>query len=331
MQLLRARPCNFNSAPDFLAYNCGMYQVIDEQDDEDIVQPSGWSILPFIIGALLAALVFFGVWLFSPGQQITPGRSVETPASRAAYLKALSEAEPAIRRARLLDYQREYPDTDRSDAIEDQLDVINATELSDWRVLSTAIYSETLKLEDKRGAMETYESRWNGDMLGGRGEELSTLKQLLDDTKAVDALPDRSLEASKSPISDDIPSDVLAGAPPKMAVLTPIKEPVVEEPVIEVIKDVVVQPRVRRNVSPNYPKSAKRRKIGAIVTITMDIDEKGRVDEAELVTIEAERYEKEFVKAARRAAKRTRFHPKTINGKPVAAKDIRKRYIFRSN
>ena len=308
-----------------------MYQVIDEQDDEDIVQSKGGTILPFIIGALLAALVFFGVWLFSPGQQITPGRTVETPASRAAYLKALSENEPAIRRARLLDYQRVHPDTDRTDAIEDQLDVINATELMDWRAVSQAIYSEKMKLEDKQLAIENYELRWNGDMLGGRGEELAALKQILDDTKIVDALPDRSLEPSESPIPDDIPSDVLAGAPPQMAVLTRIKPPEPEVVVVETSKDVVIQPRVRRNVSPNYPKSAKRRKINAIVTITMDIDEDGRVDEAELVTIEADRYEKEFVKAARRAAKRTRFHPKTINGKPVPARDIRKRYIFRSN
>ena len=331
MQLLRARPCNFNSAPDFLAYNWGMYQVIDEQDEDDVAQHKGWSVLPFVIGAILAGFVFFGVWLFSPGQQTTPGRTIETPASRAAYLKALAEPRPAIRRARLLDYQRVHPDTDRTDAIEDQLDVINTAELNDWETLVQAIYSETMALDDRQLALQTYESRWNGDMLGGRGDELTALKQILDDTVAIDALPDRSLEEGKSPISNDIPSDVLAGAPPQMAVLFPIEEPEPVAPEIEEVKDVIVQPRVRRNVSPNYPKSAKRRKIGAIVTITMDIDEDGNVEEAELVEIEAERYEKDFVKAARRAAKRTRFHPKTINGKPVAARDIRKRYIFRSN
>jgi len=63
----------------------------------------------------------------------------------------------------------------------------------------------------------------------------------------------------------------------------------------------------------------------------MDINEKGKVKEAKVIDIQAERYQKDFIKAARRAAKRTKFHPKTINGIAVPAKDVRKRYFFRSN
>lgn len=309
-----------------------MYQVIDEQEEEEALAPTRWSILPFIIGAILAALVFFAVWLFSPGKQTAPGQTLETPASRAAYLKALSESNPAVRRARLLDYQNAYPDTDRTDAVEDQLDVIHAAELGDWQRLSKAIYDDTMDLDDKRSAMERYESRWNGRLLGGRGEELITLKDKLDETKAVDALPDRRLEEVKSPIPENIPSDTLAGAPPRIAVTFPIYEPPPPPPPkVEEKKDIIRQPSVRRNVSPSYPRTAKRRKVGAIVTISMDIDEDGRVDDAELVEIEAERYQKDFIRAAIRAAKRTRFNPKTINGRPVPARDIRKRYIFKSN
>jgi len=60
----------------------------------------------------------------------------------------------------------------------------------------------------------------------------------------------------------------------------------------------------------------------------MDIDERGRVDFVETISVETERYAKDFRRAAERAAKRTRFNPKTINGKPVPARNIRKRYIF---
>jgi len=281
MQLLRAHPCNFNSAPDFLAYKWGMYQVIDDQDEEDFAPPRGFSVLPFIIGAILAGIVFFIVWLMSPGQQIAPGQSVETPASRAAYLTALSERNPAVRRARLMDYQREHPDTDRSDAIEGQLDVINAAELTDWDNLVQVIYNETLPLDDKREAFAAYEAAWNGRLLGGRGEDLEDLRAILDDTRVVDSLPDRALEVGESPISETIP--------------------------------------------------AKRRNIGAIVVVSMNINNEGRVDSVDIVDIEAERYEKDFIRAAKRAAKRTRFHPKTVNGKAVPAMDVRKRYIFRSN
>jgi len=310
-----------------------MYQMIDEQDEDEALAPAGWSVLPFIIGAILAGLVFFTVWLFSPGQQAAPGQTIETPASRAAYLKALSEANPAVRRARLLDYQNAYPDTDRKDAVEGQLDVINSAELQEWETLSKTIYDQTLDLGKKQQTMEAYETRWNGRLLGGRGDELVALKQVLDDTKAVDSLPDRRLEEGDSPIPENVPAETLAGAPPRRAVTTRVYVPPPPPPpvIVEERRDVIRQPSVRRNVSPSYPRSAKRRKIGAIVTISMDIGEDGRVDDAELVEIEAERYRRDFERAAIRAAKRTRFNPKTINGRPVAARDVRKRYIFESN
>jgi len=308
-----------------------MYQVIDDQDDEDLAAPRRFSILPFLIGAVLAGLVFFAVWLMSPGQQTTPGQTVGSPASRAAYLTALSEPDPAFRRARLLDYEREYPDTDRSHAITSQLDVINSAELTDWEALVQAVYDDRMPLDIKRTAFADYEQGWNGRLMGGRGEELEELRRLLEDAKAADSLPDRSLEAGESPISDTIPADVLAGAPPRMAVTFPIPEPEpAPPPPVVVKKDVIVQPSVRRNQSPNYPRSAKRRKIGAIVVVAMDIDEKGRVDSVDTIEIEAERYAKDFRRAAERAAKRTRFYPKTINGEPVPARGVRKRYIFRS-
>lgn len=332
MQLLRGGRGNFNSAAEILAYNCIMYQEIDEQDDDEYLGPARFSVLPFLIGAILAALVFFAVWLFSPGQQITAGLTVETPASRAAYLKALSERNPSVRRARLLDYQQVHPDTDRTLAIESQLDVINAAELGDWTRLNQTIYNDATPLEDKRQEMIEYELRWYGDVLGGRGEDLITLKQKLDDTKAIEALPDRRLEGVKSPIPENVPSDMLAGAPPQMAVTFPVYEPEPQvQPIPQETADVIVQPSVRRNVSPSYPKSAKRRKIGAVVTVSMHINKKGRVEEAELVDIKADRYQKDFIKASLRAAKRTRFNPKKINGQPVPAFDIRKRYIFKSD
>jgi len=311
-----------------------MYQVIDDQDEEDIDQPVGWSILPFLIGGILAGLVFFAVWLFSPGQQAEPGQAVETPASRAAYLVALSEPNPAVRRARLMDYQLTYPDSDRNHAIDSQLDIINRTELGEWETLSDSIYSEKLKVAEKWSVMADYEMRWNGSLLGGRGEELVTLKQVLDTAKPIDDLPDRTLDPGKSPIPEDIPSDTLAGAPPRMAVTLPIPAPTPppsQAPVVKEVKDVIVQPRVRKNASPSYPRSAKRKKIGAVVTVSMNLNEKGKVKEATVIEIEADRYQRDFIKAAVRAAKRTRFHPKTVNGEPVPARDVRKRYIFRSN
>ena len=305
-----------------------MYQEIDPQNEDELDAAPVFSVLPFIIGAILAGLVFFAVWLMSPGQQIAPAKTVESPASRATYLQALSEPNPAVRRARLMDYQRVHPDTDRSDAIAGQLDVINAAELVDWDALTRSLYDERATLSDKRSQFETYASRWDGRLLGGRGDELDALRRLLDQNNTVEILPDRTLEPGESPISNEIPADVLAGAPPKKVVRAPVIAPPPPPPPVEIEKDVIVQPSVRRNVSPNYPRSARRRNIGAIVTVAMDIDERGRVSFVETVSVEADRYVKDFRRAAERAAKRTRFNPKTINGKPVPARNIRKRYIF---
>ena len=66
-----------------------------------------------------------------------------------------------------------------------------------------------------------------------------------------------------------------------------------------------------------------------MVVVEMNIDDEGRVAFTDIVSIDAQRYARDFAKAAERAAKRTRFNPKTVNGKAVAAVGVRKRYIFR--
>lgn len=305
-----------------------MYQVIDDPEEE-ARQERGISVWPFLIGAVLAAIVFFTVWLASPGSPTQPGQSVETPASRAAYLRALSETNPAFRRARLLDFQRVYPDTDRAGAIIDQLDVIEAAELADWDALTDRIYDVRAETEEKQAALKTYETRWNGALLGGRGEELDALRDEIEETADSQSLPDRSLNDVDSPISTTLPSDALAGAPPLLNAPVFIPPPPPPPPQ-NIVKDVVIQPTVRRNVSPRYPRNAQRRGIEAIVVVAMNIDPDGRVAMAEIVSVDAERYERDFGRAAERAARRTRFNPKTINGEAVPARGIRKRYIFRA-
>lgn len=306
-----------------------MYQVIDSPED-DIQPDSRFSIWPFLIGAVLAGIVFFFVWLFSPGSPSQPGISLESPASRDAYLYALSEPSPALRRARLLDYQRVYPDTDRAGAIIDQLDVIQAAELADWEALTASVYDVRAAAEVKEEALAAYEAKWNGALLGGRGEELDVLRAEIDETAKAQPLPDRTLDKTDSPIPETMPSDRLAGAPPIYAPVTFLPKPE-PEPILQPVNtDIVVQPTVRRNVSPRYPRSARRRKVEAVVIVSMHIDANGRVALTEIISTEAERYARDFEKAAERAAMKTRFNPKTINGKPVPAADVRKRYIFRA-
>ena len=136
--------------------------------------------------------------------------------------------------------------------------------------------------------LSAYEARWNGRLLGGRAEELAELHLLLDESQTVEPPPSRALENLESPISETVPADILAGAPPRMAVTIPIPAPVHPAPpvVAAAPKDVIVQPRVRRNSSPSYPRSAKRRNISAIVVVAMNINEKGRVKSVDTINVE---------------------------------------------
>jgi len=304
-----------------------MYQVIDDPNDEPS-KTSSFSIWPFLIGAILAAIVFFFVWLFSPGKPSQAGQTIETPASRATYLKALSEPTPALRRARLLDFKTAYPESDRIDAITDQIDIIQRAELIEWEILTAKVYDVRADADDKRAALAQYEARWNRNLMGGRGEELDALVAEIDETADAQPLPDRKLENLESPISETLPSDRPIYRQPVIIYTPPAPTPEVPLPVA---KDKIVQPSVRRNVSPRYPRSAQRRKIGAVVVVAMNIDDEGRVKQTDIVSVDAQRYARDFAKAAERAAKRTRFNPKTVNGEPVAAIGVRKRYIFRPN
>ncbi|MGB6230931.1 MAG: TonB family protein, partial [Litorimonas sp.] len=76
---------------------------------------------------------------------------------------------------------------------------------------------------------------------------------------------------------------------------------------------------------------ALRRGVEASVILSLNIDADGRVAMTEVLSVQADRYADDFVKAAERAALRTRFQPKTVGGRPVPASGVRKRYRFESD
>lgn len=308
-----------------------MYQSIDDDFDEDETATGGLSAWPFIWGGLAAAIVFGLVWLSSPGTPIGPGRTVAEPETRAAYRKAISAPTAALRRARLLDYQEMNPDAANARAVQAQLDVITASEAEAWEATLAQAYNVRAEDTDKLAALEAYARAWPPELLGGRGEAVAALRDEIQSIEAAQPLPDRSLPDIASAIPDNVPADQLAGGPrPAQIYVPPVKAEPVPRPVTVVqTAPVIVPPSVRRNVSPRYPRKAMRRGIDAVVTLSLSIDDNGRVAMTEVLSVEADRYEEDFVKAAVRAAKRTRFNPQTQNGEPVSVAGIRKRYRFK--
>lgn len=307
-----------------------MYQSIDDpQDEADALKRDDKSIVVWLFAAICLALVFAIVYWTSPAPKKRVATNDNLRAEQATYRKAISEITPPMRRARLQDFMMTYPESQRMRSVEAQLDIINAHEAEIWTQVTDVVFSSKIAREEKLIALDNFEAEWGGALLGGRDAEIRDLRKQILAIDEADKTPSRKLTDLSSPIPDTVPDNLLAGGPRPVAPPPEIVEPAPPPPEPErVVELEIVQPKIRRSVTPRYPRKAMRRNVKAVVTLKLNIDEKGRVAMTELVEVQADRYGKSFVKAAERAAMRTRFHPKTINGVPSAASGVVKRYRF---
>jgi protein TonB len=311
-----------------------MYQSVDDiplENDDETAQTSGrlWPLAVVVAGT--AAIIALAFW-FRPGTTLEPGDPLQAePQARAAYLQAIGETDPALRRARLRDFLNQNPENPRAPAAQAQLYVLDDAESRAWQATVSSAYDPGLTQDEKLAALDRFQQTW-GRFLGGRDAEIKALRTEVETAPEDAVKPDRSLPDGPSPFPSNVPDTQLAGGPrpvfsppPIIVRPTPTPAPRPVQPVAE-----IVPARERRSVKPRYPRNAERRGVEAVVTLSLNIDERGRVAMTEVVSVEAERYERDFIRAAERAAMRTRFYPKTVDGKPVAASGVRKRYRFES-
>jgi len=308
-----------------------MYQSVDDPpfEDEDLhgdrlrrTRPLLWGIMVITSGLL----AFAGFTYLNHDNTNLSGDDSLRLAELASYRIALVEPSPALRRARLTDFIQTYPETDRQDAVMAQLAVLDTEESHHWAALSEIIFDPNRSNSDKLYALDIYEREWGPSYLGGRDTEIAQLRTDL--ATAPEPQPSRKLKGNKSSIPQTTPDNALVGGP---VIITPpppspAPPPIVTSPVTSNI----IPPKVRRNIRPEYPNNARRKNIGAIVELSLNIDEKGRVKIAEVISVKAERYEKSFARAARRAARRTRYFPQTVDNQPQAVSGFRKRYVFQA-
>lgn len=308
-----------------------MYQSVDEQDDidnEDALEISErralmWKLLA---GALIVLVIaaLFGRPDLRPKDQTDIAARAET----ASYHTAVTEPSPALRRARLQDFQTTYPESLRQPAVSAQLRVLSQYETRAWAKVLDASYEPSLSSIEKLGVIQAYEREWGGAYLGGRESELSTLRGSLE-TETV--LPDRTLKGGPSPIPTHITDNVMVGGP-RVITSRPIRpqprptRPVPPKPVVE-----AYVPQITRNMTPRYPSRALRRDVEGVVELSLNIDERGRVRMTELIGVDTDggRYEKDFIRASERAAMRTRYKPYIVNGEPQPVSGVIKRYRFK--
>jgi hypothetical protein len=316
-----------------------VYQSIDDNpNNESPVEKRPLNFWPLIIGLGFIASVWGTVHALRLDQPVNRLKIDLSQAGDQIYRKALAEPNPALRRARLNDYVMTFKKGQHESAALGQIDVINRYEISDWDILQDKIYNSDLKKAAKLDALNVFEANWGGSYIGTREDDIDRLRKEILGLIETDTLPDRRLEENTSPIPDTIPDEVLAGGPRPKVTKVAKSDPSDEDE--EDINDETESDegdeddksntplRVRRNGKLVYPSKAMRRNIGAVVTLKLDINEKGRVETTELVSVDAERYGKDFVKAAERAAMRSRYYAKIVDGEPVAVSGIVKRFRF---
>lgn len=310
-----------------------MYQSIDNETDEtapetkEDAKTPAWKRHWWIGVVAISVITVFATTQFGA---LNDGASTQSdpigpePDARAAYLKALAEPNPPLRRARLTDFLMQYPDNPRRSAAQAQLDILDGAADRDWQATLTIAYDPRIDLDSRRDAVEAYQQEW-GRYLGARDGEIAKLREDVESLPTGENRPDRTLPRDPDQYAG-IPDDRLAGGLFGERVRF---RPLDRRPTSPGYTDgPVVAPRVIRNATPRYPRRALRRGEEAIVTLSLTIDERGRVSETELIEIDAERYESDFIREAERAAMRTLFDPQTIGGVPVETSGIQKRYRF---
>ena len=306
-----------------------MYQSVDDLDDyidfeaEDARERRSliWKLL------ILAFIIFALISMFRPLSKAPIDTDNFIKAEAASYRTAIAENPAPLRRARLRDFMTTYPESTRLAAVKAQLEVLDAYEAKAWMTVMDASYNPTLSKFDKLAAIQKYESEWKSNYLGGRDNDLSKLRTALEEDVP---LKDRRLKSGPSPIPKTTPDQIMAGGPRPKAVrpviLPPTPRPIAPAPV-QTKKYV---PEIMRSVTPRYPRRAQRRGIEASVELSLSIDGRGRVRMSELVNIQSDdpRYDRSFIRAAERAALRTRYKPYIVNGVAQPISGVLKRYQF---
>lgn len=307
-----------------------MYDRLEDDEIPEDFAPPRHNKSRILTGAaiIVGLAILVSVALYTISRPVSDDTQLlNLEAERKAYKMALSEPHSAIRRARLTDFIDTYSTSGRLGAAQAQLKVLNQAEEKDWAALSHIIFDTDKTLEEKNRALENYEEKWNSTLLGGRAEDVARIHDNL--STLTQELPNRDLPLE---IDDDanLPdADSMAGADIRRPFdnVPPNNNETIAS--TDLAEHIIIPAKLRRNVRPRYPRRALNAGAEALIILRLFVNERGRVDETELVMSQADRYENDFIRAAERAAMRTRYTPRTVNGEPAPTREgIVKRFRF---
>jgi TonB family protein len=289
----------------------------DVQDAEE-TQPAPNRLWVFaLLGAgFLVLAIGFVLNSEKPNDQFI---AVETTEAQKAYHTILSEMRTGVRLVRLEDFITEHPNSRHILAARAQRSALKTNEEMAWSKLTDRLFDIDGSPETKQIALNEYTDAWGSIVRSEKLEEL-TASDEEDDGTGFKPIKKKSRFAGGGDAGDLVGAPIVRQSRPQIRINPPSTRDK---------RDKVVDARIRTKKSPTYPRSARRKKIPGTVTLSLDIDRRGRVVDTRVISVEARRYKRDFVRAAERAAKRTRFYPKTINGKAVTMRGYVQRYSFK--
>jgi len=304
-----------------------MYQSVDQTlEDQDAQSGRArkrlWVgfILLFCLGLLIAVAILSQ----GPPPEEHPN-SISLQTERSAYQLAISDPNPAYRRARLMDFVKTYETSEHRISANALLDVLNQEDAQDWAVLSEIVFDPEASKDDKLSALKRYETEWDPNILGGREKDIAGLYESLD------LIPEGPSPWAPDLAPENYPDggsgDLMVGG----IVLEPLPPDVLPPPRLpqgpENYDPVIIPAKIKRNSKPRFPRQAERDNVEGLVVLKLFISDRGRVEKTEVVYVFAEKHKKRFIKSAERSARKTRFYPRTIDGEPIPEVS-EKRYRF---
>lgn len=323
--------------------NADMSRAIDMKDTTESAAPRGNGsftrhafTLAIVMALGLAGFAFYHM-LGRSTDDVGTRLEIQARPAEQVYAQADSIEVKTLRLRALRNFVSAYPEAEQSDLAAQQIKDMEAAEHQAWREVSETFYSVTRSAKTKREALEDFKAQWDGGtyteealiMEGQLEDSVPATRRMNEDTGAIDGLAGSDIRLPNRPSESEAQqsaaiSDDLAGALP-MAKTTPI-------PMAEIIpaapEPVVTEASVSKDRQPRYPSRARDRGIEASLTVSMDIGADGKVIDARVIKPASGKYAADFGRAAVRAAKRTRFNPKTIDGEPAPTNGYTRRYTF---
>jgi len=245
----------------------------------------------------------------------------ETP--RQAYLRIIGEPHTGLRLARLHDFTENYALNDDTIRARTARDVLSGHEQRDWANLTQTLYSLRSTDQQNTKALTAYKSVWG---VWNRQADLPALLQATGVVIISSSDMHYAPNSRRSKFAAGKEGNKLAG---DIQNTDPQLNTIDSRDSLEIASNYDVQKaRMRLAKRPKYPGKARRKGIEAVVVLSLFIDERGNVARTETVSVDAAKYRNSFVRASKRAAMASKFHPKTIGGKPVATSNYLRQYAF---